>query len=83
MECIQGLLKAGKKHLAQKFNFTYSFINDNLSLNILKISEFIDVFLRELEIKDTADSNTSAAYSRTSMARTLMARLPRLFQTRY
>ena len=83
MECIQGLLKAGKKHLAQKFNFSYRYIDDVLSLKNLKILEFIDViFLCELEFKETTDSNTSAAYSRTSMTRTLMARLPRLFRTR-
>ena len=28
----QSLLQAGKKHLAQQFNFTYSYIDDILSL---------------------------------------------------
>ena len=32
VEFIQGLLKAGKKPLAQKFNYTYRYIDDVLSL---------------------------------------------------
>ena len=40
-EFIQGLLKPGKKHNAKKFNFTYKYIDDVLSLNNLKLSEFI------------------------------------------
>ena len=32
-EFIQSLLKAGKKHLAQQFNFTYRYVDDVLSLN--------------------------------------------------
>ena len=40
-EFIQGLLKPGKKHNAQKFNFTFKYIDDVLSLNNLKLSEFI------------------------------------------
>ena len=31
-EFVQNLLKAGKKHLAQQFNFTYIYIDDVLSL---------------------------------------------------
>ena len=59
---IQGLLKAGKKHLAQKFNFTYMYIDDVLSLNKSKISEIIGIIYQcELEIKDTIESNTSAS----------------------
>ena len=62
-EFIQGLLKAVKKHLAQKFNFTCRYINDVLSLNNSKISEFIYlIYPCELEIKDTAETNTSAIY---------------------
>ena len=61
-EFLQGLLKAGMKNLAQKFKFTYRYIGDVLSLNNLKISEFIDlIYPCELEIKYTTDSNTSAS----------------------
>ena len=60
---IQELLKAGKKHLAQKFCFTYRYIEDVLSLNNRKISEFIDLICQcELKIKDMPDSKTSASY---------------------
>ena len=31
-EFVQSLLQAGKKHLAQQFNFTYRYIDDVLSL---------------------------------------------------
>ena len=62
-ELIQGLLKRGKKHLAQKFNFTYRYIDDVLSLNNSKISEFIDlIYPCELEILDATESNTSVSY---------------------
>ena len=40
-EFIQGLLKAGNKHLAQKINFTYRYIDDVLSLNSSKILELL------------------------------------------
>ena len=30
-ECVQRLLQAGKKHLAQQFNFTYRYIDDVFS----------------------------------------------------
>ena len=58
-EFIQRLLIADKKHLVQKFNFT----DDDLSLNNLQISVFIDlIYPRELEIKDTTESSSSAPY---------------------
>ena len=58
-EFIYGLLKADWKNLARKFNFIYRYIDDVLSLNNSKVSEFIDPC--ELEIKDTTESNTSAS----------------------
>ena len=36
----EGLLKTDNKHLAQKFNFTYRYIDDVLALNNTKTSEF-------------------------------------------
>ena len=60
-EFIQGLLKADKKHLVQKFNFTYRYIYDVLSLNNSKTSEFIDlIYPCELKINDTTESYISA-----------------------
>ncbi|MCU7801424.1 MAG: hypothetical protein KZQ70_15165, partial [gamma proteobacterium symbiont of Lucinoma myriamae] len=59
-EFIQGLLKSGKKKLAQRFNFTYRYIDDVISLNNPKFSEFLDfIYPCELEIKDTTESNAS------------------------
>ena len=50
-------------HLAQKFNFTYRFIDYVLCVNNSKISEIIDlIYPCELELKDTTESNTSASY---------------------
>ena len=52
-EFIVGLLKVGKKHLAQKFNCTYRYIDYVLSLNSSKILESIDlIYPCKLEIKD-------------------------------
>ena len=60
---VQDLLKAGTKRLAQPFNFTYRYIDDVLSLNNSKITEFIDVIYPcELDIKDTTESSISASY---------------------
>ena len=41
-EFIQGLLKSGKKTLAQSFNFTYRYIDDVLSLSNSKFSDYLD-----------------------------------------
>ena len=60
---IKGLLKAGKKNVAQKFNFTHRYIDHVLSLNTSMISDFFDlIYPCELDIKNTTESNTSALY---------------------
>ena len=57
-EFIQGLLKAGMKHLLRN-----SVSPIGISLNNSNISVFIDlIYLCELEIKDTTESNTPASY---------------------
>ena len=62
-EFIQSLRKKGEKSLARSFNFTYRYIDDVLSLNNSKFSEYLDrIYPDELEIKDTTDSLNSAAY---------------------
>ena len=62
-EFIQGLLKADKKHLAQKFNFINRLTNDVLSLSNSTIFVLVDlIYLIEHEIKDTTEANTSAPY---------------------
>ena len=49
---VQSLLQAGKKHLAQQFNFTYKYIDDVLSLKNTKFAEYLElIYPRELEKK--------------------------------
>ena len=62
-EFIQGLLKSGKKKLAQSFNFTYRYIDDVLSLNNSKFSDYLYfIYPSELEIKDTTVSTKTTSY---------------------
>ena len=41
-EFVQSLPRAGKKHLAQQFNFTYGYIDDVLSLKNTKFAEYLE-----------------------------------------
>ena len=51
------------EELARSFNFTYIYIDDVLSLNNHRFSEYLDkIYPDELEIKDTSDSSNAAAY---------------------
>ena len=60
---IQKMLKSDRKIIAKDFNFTYRYIDDVLSLNNPKFSEFLHViYPSELEIKDTTESGCSASY---------------------
>ena len=61
-EFVQSLLKAGKKHLAQQFNFTYRYIDDALSLKNTKFAEYLEVYPCELEIKETMQTAASSSY---------------------
>ena len=62
-EFIQSLLSAGKKQLASRFNFTYRYIDDVLSINNPDFENYRgQMYPPELEIKDTTESNTSAPY---------------------
>ena len=57
-EFVQSLLQAGKKHLAQQFNFTYRYIDDVLSLKNTKFAEYLEfIYPRELEIKETTETS--------------------------
>ena len=42
-EFVQSLLKAGKKHLAKQFNFTYKYIDDVMSLKNTKCAEYLEI----------------------------------------
>ena len=60
---IQSLLSTGKKHLASRFNLTYRYIDDVLSINNQEFENYLgQMYPAELEIKDTTESTTSASY---------------------
>ena len=60
---VQSLLQAGKKHLAQQFNFIYRYIDDVLSLENTKFAEYLEfIYPRELEIKETTETASSSSY---------------------
>ena len=62
-EFTQSLLSADRKRLASKFNLTYRYINDVLSINNLDFETYLgQMNSPELEIKDTTQSNTPAFY---------------------
>ena len=62
-EFIQSLLSTDKKQLASRFNFTYRYIDDVLSINNTEFEIYLgQMYPVELEIKDTTESNTSASY---------------------
>ena len=62
-EIIQSLLSTGRTQLASWFNYTYRYIDDVLSINNPEFENYLgQMYPVEFEIKDTAESNTSASY---------------------
>ena len=62
-EFIQSLLSTGRQRLASQFNFTYTYIDDVLSINNPDFENYLgQMYPPELEIKNTPESNTSASY---------------------
>ena len=62
-EFIQSLLSTGRKQLASRFNFTYRYIDDVLSINNPEFENYLGkMYPDELKIKDTTECNTSASY---------------------
>ena len=60
---IQGILKKNEKKLSRSLNFTFRCIEDVLLLNNSRFGEFVDrIYLIELEIKDTTDTDKPASY---------------------
>ena len=60
---VQSLLSTGRKQLASRFNFTYRYTDDVLSINNPEFENYLGkMYPVELEIKDTTESNTSASY---------------------
>ena len=61
--CIHIYLLTGKKQFVSKFNFTYRYIGDVLSINNPDFDKYLgEIYLTELEIKDTTESNTSDSF---------------------
>ena len=49
--------------MASRFNFTYRYVDDVLSINNPEFENYLgQMYPVELEIKDTTESNTSASY---------------------
>ena len=62
-DVIQSLLSTGKKQLAFRFNLTYKYIDDVLSINNPEFENYLgQMYPAELEIKDTTESTTSASF---------------------
>ena len=62
-EFVQSLIKGGNRRLAKSFNFTYRYIDDVLSLNNPKFSDYInDIYPVELEIKETTDDKHHSSF---------------------
>ena len=62
-EFIQSLLSKEKKQLASRFNFTYRYIDDVLSIDNPELENYLSqMYPVELEIKGRTESNTSASY---------------------
>jgi len=60
---IQGLLQKNEKKLARSFNFTFRYIDYVLSLNNSRFGGLVDrIYLIELEVKNTTDTDKSASY---------------------
>ena len=58
----EGILKKNEKKLTLSFNFTFRYIDDVLSLNNSRFSDFVDrIYPIELEIKNTTDTDMSAS----------------------
>ena len=63
IKILQSLLSTGRKQLASRFNFTYRYIDDVLSINNPAFDNNVgQMYPVELEIKDTTERNTSASY---------------------
>ena len=57
------MFSAGRKRLASKFNFTYRYIDNVLSINNSDFENYLgQMYSPELEIKDKTESNTFASY---------------------
>ena len=61
-EFVQSLPRAGKKHFAQQFNFTYRYIDDVLSLKNTKNAGYLEfIYPCDLEIEETTETAASSS----------------------
>ena len=62
-EFLDKLIKEGKRKLARKFNLSYRYIDDLISLNDKRFKEFISViYPTDLTISETIESTSVASY---------------------
>ena len=62
-EFLQKLVKGKKINEARNFNFTYRYIDDVLSINYSRFSEFLPlIYPPELEVKETTGTASSASF---------------------
>ena len=60
---IQSLLSTNRKPSASRFNFTWRYIDDVLSINNIEFDNYLgQMYPVELDIKDTTESNTSFTF---------------------
>ena len=60
---IQQLLAKKKKNIAQKFSYTFRYIDDVLSLSNSEFEKYLhQIYPKELNITNTTDTSHSAAY---------------------
>ena len=62
-EFLDKLIKEGKRKLARKFNLSYRYTEDLISVNNKRFKEFIsDIYPKELTVSETTDSTSIASY---------------------
>ena len=62
-EFLDKLIKEGKRKLARRFNLSYGYIDDLISINNKRFKEFIsDIYPKELTISETTESTSVASY---------------------
>ena len=62
-ECLDKLIKEGKRKLARKFNLSYHYTDDLISFNNKRFKEFIsDIYPKELTISEIAEFTSIVSY---------------------
>ena len=62
-EFMLNLMKQNKLHLARKFNYTFRYIDDLISLNNPEFKHFIQsIYPKELDLKETTENESGCSY---------------------